>query len=291
MTQMLPVGIYEKALPPSEHWEERLLYARQAGFDFVELSCDETAGRQARLRWTSGQRSQLRQAMVASGVPLLTMCLSAHRRLSLGSADPSTRQAGLDLMHRAIDFCADIGIRTIQVAGYYDYYNDIDAGTRQRYIDGIAACTQWASQAHVMLAVETMEGSDVVHSVASAMQLVGHIDSPWFQIYPDIGNIASHGHDVHQDLIAGRGHIVAVHIKDARPGEPRRVPFGEGVVPFIEAFDALARIGFSGPMVIEMWNDDSPDSLQRIRQARHWVTSAMKQAGLWRVIEQEQAAG
>ena len=42
VSQHMPVGIYEKALPVDLVWEERLRLAAQAGFDFVELSIDES---------------------------------------------------------------------------------------------------------------------------------------------------------------------------------------------------------------------------------------------------------
>lgn len=34
-------GIYEKAFDPAISWEERLLRARELGFDYVEISIDE----------------------------------------------------------------------------------------------------------------------------------------------------------------------------------------------------------------------------------------------------------
>ena len=36
------LGLYEKAMPPTLSWEERLKTARDLGFDFVEISIDET---------------------------------------------------------------------------------------------------------------------------------------------------------------------------------------------------------------------------------------------------------
>jgi L-ribulose-5-phosphate 3-epimerase UlaE len=36
------IGLYEKALPKQLNWEERLSAAKDAGFDFMEISIDET---------------------------------------------------------------------------------------------------------------------------------------------------------------------------------------------------------------------------------------------------------
>jgi hexulose-6-phosphate isomerase len=48
-----PLGIYEKALPPELTWPERLALAKTCGFDFVEISVDETDLRLARLDWSA----------------------------------------------------------------------------------------------------------------------------------------------------------------------------------------------------------------------------------------------
>lgn len=280
MPRRLPLGIYEKALPLDVDWYERLDLARNVGFDFVELSCDESVERQARMDWTKTERQYLRDAVDKSGVPVLTMCLSAHRALALGSSRAQTRDKGLDLLQKAINFSLDLGVRIIQIAGYYDYYGTIDNGTERRYLEALAEGITWASEAGVMLGVETMEGANVVDSIRRAMCHVEALNSPWFQIYPDIGNLAAHGFDVGEELDSGNGHIVGIHVKDSRPGEPRRVPFGEGIVPFVEAFRKLADLGFHGPVLIEMWNDNRPDSMDLIVAARQWVVGKMLEGGL-----------
>ena len=37
-----PIGIYEKATPKHFTWKERLEFAKELGFDFVEMSVDES---------------------------------------------------------------------------------------------------------------------------------------------------------------------------------------------------------------------------------------------------------
>ena len=230
--------------------------------------------------WSRAERRNLREASDKSGIPLLSLCLSAHRYLALGSADPRIRRSGLDIMKKAIDFSLDLGVRIIQIAGYYDYYGASDAGTEARYVEALEEGASWAGEAGVMLGVETMEGENVVDSITCARRHVQAINSPWFQIYPDIGNLAAHGYNLREELTSGQGHLVGIHIKDSRPGEPRRVPFGEGVVPFVEAFKTLADINFRGPALIEMWNDNRPDSMALVASARRWVQGKMAEAGL-----------
>ena len=275
----LPIGIYEKALPFNVDWHERLAVAKQTGFDFVEISIDESDERQARLDWTAKERADLRHAIAESGVSIMTMCLSGHRKYPYGSADPAIRKRAQGMMHKAIELAADVGIRIIQLAGYYVYYEPHMASSRDRYRAGLSQALDVASQAGVMLALENVDGNDVM-SITEAMRFVKDFNSPWFQIYPDIGNLAEHELSVSDELELARGHIVGLHVKDTIPGEPRRVPFGEGVTPFVAAFRKLAEMNFNGPVLLEMWNDDSPDSLKIVEEARLWVEERMVEGGL-----------
>lgn len=52
LSKQIPLGIYEKALPAGECWLERLQLAKTLGFDFVEMSVDETDDRLSRLDWS-----------------------------------------------------------------------------------------------------------------------------------------------------------------------------------------------------------------------------------------------
>jgi L-ribulose-5-phosphate 3-epimerase len=279
LAKRLPIGIYEKALPSFVSWQKCLETARAAGFDFVEMSVDESDERLTRLDWNTEQRRLLRNAAAETGIPVLTMCLSGHRKYALGSASGQTRTRALDILRKAVDLASDTGIRIIQIAGYYVYYEPHTEDSRHRYEDGLAQGLEWAANAGVMLALENVDGDDVM-SVSSAMPFVERFNSPWFQIYPDIGNLGEHGLDVCAELERGRGHFVGVHVKDTRPGEPRRVPFGQGVVPFVPAFRKLAEMNFTGPVMLEMWNDNSPDSMRIVEQARAWVLKRMVEAGL-----------
>nr|VUD23533.1 L-ribulose-5-phosphate 3-epimerase UlaE [Salmonella sp. NCTC 7297] len=88
-----------------------------AGFDFVEMSVDETDARLARLDWSREQRLALVSAVAETGVRVPSMCLSAHRRFPLGSEDDAVRAQGLEIMRKAIQFAQDVGIRVISTGG------------------------------------------------------------------------------------------------------------------------------------------------------------------------------
>ncbi|HKM06724.1 MAG TPA: hypothetical protein VJ869_07010 [Sphaerochaeta sp.] len=47
--RLYSLGLYEKALPATLSWKEKLKFAQEAGFDFFEISIDETEDKLSRL--------------------------------------------------------------------------------------------------------------------------------------------------------------------------------------------------------------------------------------------------
>jgi L-ribulose-5-phosphate 3-epimerase len=268
----MPVGLYEKALPGDLAWEERLVTVAQAGYDFIDISIDESATRLARLDWPASERAALRRAIADSGVPVMTMCLSAHRKYPLGGRTPDIRRQGLDILRKAIEFAGEIGLRIIQVMGYDVFYEPSDEGTQARFIEGIQEGVRWASQAGVMLGLENVD-APFLESLDKGLRVVCEVNSPWFRLYPDMANLAAAGYPPPQQILLAKGHMVAVHVKDALPGVIRGVPFEKGIVPLQETFHALAQVGFWGPLSVEMWAsmDESGNPLASVHAARKLV--------------------
>lgn len=275
-----PIGLYEKALPANLSWEERLRQAGQAGFDFVEMSIDDSDERLSRLDWDRLTRQSINDSIASTGIPILTMGLSAHRKYPLGSASEDVRQKGLDILHRAIELASDLGIRIIQLMGYDVFYETSDTGTVERFLDGLMCGASWASSAGVMLALENVD-VDRVNSIEKALHFVQQVNSPWLNIYPDVGNQVAAGYDPIEGLKAAEKYLVGVHIKDALPGEVRGVVFEKGQVPFEKTFKLLAGMGFSGPMVVEMWAhlDTTGDPLKAVIEARQLVRRLIDASG------------
>ena len=115
-----------------------------------------------------------------------------------------------------------------------------------------------ASRAQVTLAMEIMD-YPLMNSISKALGYAHYLNNPWFQLYPDIGNLSAWDNDVQMELQAGIGHIVAVHVKDTKPGVFKNVPFGEGVVDFERCFETLKQSGYCGPYLIEMWSETAED--------------------------------
>lgn len=280
-----PLGIYEKALPGHLSWPERLALAKACGFDFVEISVDETDGRLARLSWDKAQRLALVEAILETGISIPSMCLSAHRRFPFGSHDEALRQRAFDIMAQAIQLAKDVGIRTIQLAGYDVYYEPQDAGTLARFTEGMQWAVERAAAAQVMLAVEIMD-TEFMNSISKWKAWDDCLASPWFTVYPDIGNLSAWGNDVDKELKLGIDRIAALHLKDTyavsatSPGQFRDVPFGAGCVDFVALFRTLKQLNYRGAFLIEMWTEKADEPVAEIIQARRWIEQQMQQGGI-----------
>ena len=136
-----------------------------------------------------------------------------------------------------------------------------------------------AARLGVVMGIENVDGEDVT-SITKAVELVESVGSPYLQVYPDLGNIAEQGLDPATELAAGRGHMVAMHAKDVRRGEPRRVDMGTGIVDWDQSFRLLADQHWSGRLMIEMWNDDAPDSVDKCVVAREFIEAKATGAGI-----------
>lgn len=279
-----PVGIYEKALPKDLSWAERFAAAKAAGYDFLELSVDETPERMARLDWSLAQRLDFFRASRECGIPVPSMCLSGHRKIPFGSADPAIRAQAVEFMEKAIRFAGDTGIRVIQLAGYDVYYEATTRESRERYYEGMEKALAVAAQHQVMLALEIMDTS-FQNSISKYLVLKERLPSPWFTVYPDLGNLTAWGNDLARELSAGINHIVGVHVKETKPVGPgfpgafRDIPFGEGTVDFVHCFKTLHELAYAGPFLVEMWTEKAADPLQEIAKARQWVGERLRLGG------------
>ncbi|GKW24908.1 L-ribulose-5-phosphate 3-epimerase [Pectobacterium polonicum] len=280
-----PLGIYEKALPKHLTWPERLALAKACGFDFVEMSVDESDERLARLLWSKEQRLSLVNAMLETGIRIPSMCLSGHRRFPFGSHDEALRQRAFTIMEQAIQLANDVGIRTIQLAGYDVYYEQQDEGTLARFTEGMQWAVERAAAAQVMLSVEIMDTA-FMNSISKWKAWDTCLASPWFTVYPDVGNLSAWGNNVTQELQLGIDRIAAIHLKDTlavtatSPGQFRDVPFGEGCVDFVSVFSTLKALNYRGAFLIEMWTEKADEPVAEIVQARRWIEQKMQQGGM-----------
>lgn len=277
MEKLFELGLYEKAMPNNLNWEEKLKFAKSVGYDFIEISIDETDEKLSRLNMSKEERKNLVNLMMNNNIYIRTMCLSGHRKYPLGSNNKDTVKRSLDIMEKAIILANDLGIRIIQIAGYDVYYEDSSIETVKKFEENLKKSTEIAAKFGVILAFETME-TEFMNTVEKAMDYVNKINSPYLQVYPDIGNITNasklYNKDVLKDLETGKGHIVGMHLKETVPNKFREIPFGTGHVDFEKAINLTFNLGVR-KYVTELWCTNDKWQ-QEIKEAYNMMNDILK---------------
>ena len=276
------LGLYEKSMPNTLTIEKKLIEAAAAGYDYLELSIDESDEKLDRLKWSDTQIRSLVRDQERYGVPIKSICLSGHRKYPLGHPDEQVRRRSLEIMEDAILLAARLGVRVIQLAGYDVYYEESTAETETWFAHNLRRSVEIAAREGVILAFETME-TPFIDTVGKAMRWVEEIASPYLQVYPDLGNITNaarlYGTDVLEDLNTGTGHTAALHLKETVPGVYREVPYGTGHVDFASAVQLALGMGVR-LFVGEFWyvnNDDWREVLaQNNSFLRSYLDAGMK---------------
>lgn len=249
------IGLYEKAMPNTLSWKEKLEAAKEAGYDFVEISIDETDEKLARLEWTKEERLDLIKTMYEVGLPIRSMCLSGHRKYPFGSNDPATCERSMEIMEKAIQLADDLGIRVIQLAGYDVYYEEGSEETRERFAKNLKKAVQMAASAGVLMGFETME-TEFMNTCTKSMKYVDEINSTYLNVYPDCGNLnnaaLTYGTDVLEDLRTCTGRVTSMHLKETEPGLFRNMMYGDGQVNFPAFIDTAWDMGIRR-FVTEFW--------------------------------------
>lgn len=280
-----PLGIYEKALPKDITWEERFQIAKKLGFQFIEMSVDETDERLARLEWSKAKRQEVMQASLEYGIPIRSICLSGHRRYPFSSHEETTRKKAREIMKKGLQLAADLGVRVIQLAGYDVYYEEKDETTRNHFIEGLKRACELAAEYQIIIAIEIMD-DPFMSSITKYLEIKEAVPSQWLKVYPDLGNLSAWTeNNVPAELEKGITEIVAIHLKDTLavtttfPGKFRDVIFGEGCVDFDCCLEALAKLNYKGPFLIEMWSEVSENYLDDIEKAKQYLIPKLEKAG------------
>lgn len=250
------IGLYEKAVRNSLGWKEKLVCARECGYDYLEMCIDASEERIQRVYMSTSERFELLKTMNEAALPIRSMSVSALTKYALGDPDPEIRNRGVEIMEKSIELAADLGIRTVMLPGYDIYYGESSVETKRLFLENITHAAEAGERLGVLLGFETME-NEFMNTVGKAMKYVSLVNSTYMKIYPDAGNITNaavlHKHDAMEDLTLGRGNLISLHLKETKPGIFREVPFLEGHVDFEKIIQTAWSLGVRR-FVTELWD-------------------------------------
>lgn len=263
------IGLYEKAIRDSLSWKEKLECARECGYDYLEMSIDATDEKISRIYMSTDEKKKIMDAEYETGIPIRSMSVSALTKYALGDPSREIRDKAMEIAEKSIELAADLGIRTVMIPGYDIYYGESTVETKKDFVENVKKIAETAEREGVLVGFETME-NNFMNTTGKAVQYVRMVDSAYLKIYPDTGNITNaaveNKHDVCDDLSLGKGMLIALHLKESKPGVFREVPFLTGHVEFERIIKTAWGLGVRR-YVTELWDIGKEDWKEDIRFA------------------------
>jgi sugar phosphate isomerase/epimerase len=228
----------QEQLVPRESPADRLAFARDAGFDGLELRDAARPGLDA----------------VRGAAPSVCPELDGW----LGDFDAAGRRRAVDGLRRQLDGIAALGGRgAITPAAWgmftrrlppFDEPPRTPEQDREVLLAGLAELGAHAEQAGAVLLFEPLNRYEdhMVNTVAQAAELVRATGSPAVRILADTYHMNIEEDDPCAALRDAGDLLGAVHLSDSNRGQP-----GTGHVPFDAIVATLREIGFDGVLSVE----------------------------------------
>ena len=191
------------------------------------------------------------RCVVETGARFLLDARRKHQPTLLSSTD-SERERRLQFLRHSIDIAAELQADAVS---FWSGTPSDDAPAeelRSRLVAGCRQLCDYAVDRNVRLAFEPEPGM-LLETMDQFRQLREAVNHPHFGLTLDIGHV----HCLQDGDIPSRIREFAdclwnLHLEDMRPGVHDHLRFGEGTIPFPPIFSALAEVGYSGGLFVEL---------------------------------------
>lgn len=274
------LGIYEKAIPLQLSWNDKFSLAKEAGFDFIEVSIDGLEPRINRLNWTQEQIQELRMLAEQFEMPFQTMAFTANRYYPLGDCDPIIRNKGLEYAKKAIELASQLKIQVVQLASYDVRGHESTKQSQKNFYDSLMILAQEAKRFNLVIATEVLEDVPFFSTIKQGAKIIKRLNHPNLKLYGDLGNVASLGLDSAHDLKYHQNQLIACHIKDAVLGNDRNIPYGTGLVDFDACMKQFVTMNYTGYFVAEAWSEEKYTDGSNLKIIHDFIRGWMKRFNL-----------
>lgn len=171
---------------------------------------------------------------------------------TLMTADDVLRGRRIDFLQRCIDIADAMRAECVSLwSGVLQSDETVDVAL-DRLAQGLQQVLEYAADRGVVLAFEPEPGM-FVDTMSRFERLLQWIDAPNLQLTIDIGHLYCQGEVPIVDYLSRWSDRIAnVHIEDMRAGVHEHLMFGDGEMDFPPIIDGFARIGFEGPIHVEL---------------------------------------
>ncbi len=239
---------------------DAMAFARRAGYDAIEIAPFTLARHVTEI--PPADRLQIRQAAADAGIAIsgIHWVLVQTEGMHLTHPDPSVRARTSGYFCDLVDFCADIGGRSI-VVGSPKQRNLMEGVTHAQAWDWAAdvfrPAVDRAAGRGVTLCFEPLAPAETnfINTAAEAIRFVGQLASPHFKIILDVKAMSSEAKPIPQIIRESWPHFGYFHANDANLKGP-----GFGHVDFHPIAAALKEVGYDGVVSVEVFQfDEGPE--------------------------------
>ncbi len=176
------------------------------------------------------------------------------------SPDAAVRQKGIDATKRTLDCCASAGVETL-VGPYHSAIGTFSGAgpTADQWrwgVESMRAVAEHAGQVGVRLGVEALNRFEcfLLNIHADSTRFVREVDHPACGMMYDTFHANIEEKSIADAVAAGGDKLYHIHISENDRSTP-----GAGLVHWDENFDAIARAGYDGWLVIEAFGLALPE--------------------------------
>ncbi len=254
---------------PVGRWPEEFSLAASMGLNLIEFIFD-LEDHHANPLFSKKGRADILSMSRRTGIGVKTICADYFMDAPLHSPDVEVRRTSLGVLESLLAGASELGVTDI-VIPCVDHSSLRMLDGKARFIEALGACLTTAVRYRVGFSLET----DLAPEAFRA--LLDTLNSPWVRVNYDIGNSASLGYPPAEELAAYGREISDIHIKDRRRGGGS-VPLGTGDADYPGFFEALAKLDFQGPFIMQAFRDD--EGLEVFRRQLDWVRANFAQRGI-----------
>jgi sugar phosphate isomerase/epimerase len=262
---------------------EHLAEMASNGFDTVEIIATrshvdyhEAAALDDVADWLT--RERLRLHSIHAPVTERFECGRWVAPLSNASPNPQVREHALRETKAALELARRVPVEVLVVhVGLQDALlasaadNARDAARRS-----VEAIAGYAGPLGVRVALEVIPNA--LSAADALVALVEDLDLPNVGICLDFGHAHMMG-DVVDAIETLSGLLIATHVHDNRGTRDEHLPPFEGTIDWPGALMALQKVGYEGPMMLELASADVPAPV--LERARHAIARLEDAAGSW----------
>jgi sugar phosphate isomerase/epimerase len=249
---------------PVGYWQEEFPRAASLGLDCIEFILDFNGADQNPLMRQDGAEEIL-SIVAETGVKVQTVCADIFMEAPLHHPEGQIAAYSKNVLERLLENADTLGVTDI-VIPCVDKSSMPDHWAKDRFVRRLKPIVDKAEALNINLALET----DLAPQPFA--ELLEKFDSRRVTVNYDTGNSAALGFDPFEELACYGDRISDIHIKD-RVLNGGSVELGSGDTKFDDFFDALRKLNYVGPFILQAYRDD--EGLAIFQKQLDWFHSRL----------------